>query len=128
MTYLGEISAPAVPPLPPLTPPPPPQLKSAASEDRLSGCITFSQLVSRKLTLDVLHKHRLVRLVGPLLVDPCVGVRQAAAGALRWVRRGEGGLWGQGRDVEGCCGVGECTVSRKGAVVDFTQAKRNDIS
>ncbi|KAF0297664.1 HEAT repeat-containing protein 3 [Amphibalanus amphitrite] len=58
------------------------QLKSAASEERLSGCVTFSQLVSRRLTLDVLRQHRLVRLVGPLLVDPCVDVRQAAAGAL----------------------------------------------
>ncbi|XP_043191977.1 HEAT repeat-containing protein 3-like isoform X2 [Amphibalanus amphitrite] len=59
------------------------QLKSAASEERLSGCVTFSQLVSRRLTVDVLRQHRLVRLVGPLLVDPCVDVRQAAAGALR---------------------------------------------
>ncbi|XP_037068772.1 uncharacterized protein LOC119090083 [Pollicipes pollicipes] len=54
------------------------QLKSACTEERLSGCLTFSQLVSRELTLDVLRAHRLVRLVGPLLVDPNQDVREAS--------------------------------------------------
>jgi len=66
------------------------QLKSVSTEERLCGCLTLSQLPTPELTLEVLQRHRLVRLVGPLLVDACVSTRQAAAGALRNLSLGGG--------------------------------------
>jgi CheY-specific phosphatase CheX len=62
------------------------QLQAVNPEDRVCGLQSLANLTARAAVRELVMRGRLVRVVGPLLLDGDEMVRQAAAGALRYWR------------------------------------------
>ncbi|XP_075693631.1 HEAT repeat-containing protein 3 isoform X1 [Rhinoderma darwinii] len=59
------------------------KLQSPSPEVREFACASISKVVQQKQVLSALLQRDAVRCLGPLLLDKCMSVREAAAGALR---------------------------------------------
>ncbi|XP_074644939.1 HEAT repeat-containing protein 3-like [Tubulanus polymorphus] len=59
------------------------KLHSGSAEERECGCTTIATIVDQPGAVAILLDLDVVRILGPLMVDQCVTVRQAAIGALR---------------------------------------------
>nr|XP_054772317.1 HEAT repeat-containing protein 3-like [Lytechinus pictus] len=59
------------------------KLQSSSAEERECACTSLANLVQDPQALQTLVQQKAVRSLGPLLVDPSSGIREAAAGALR---------------------------------------------
>eukprot|EP00057_Strongylocentrotus_purpuratus_P019066 XP_011673540.1 PREDICTED: HEAT repeat-containing protein 3 [Strongylocentrotus purpuratus] len=59
------------------------KLQSSSAEERECACTSLANLVQDPKALQALVEQKAVRSLGPLLVDPSSGIREAAAGALR---------------------------------------------
>jgi len=59
------------------------QLQSGNPEDKVCGCQGIGNLSNSKLILDLIIQKKIVRVIGPLLLEGDHMVRLAAAGALR---------------------------------------------
>ena len=62
------------------------QLSSTNSEERECGCGTIANFVSQTEVIPQLLKTNVIKIMGPLMVDPSQNVRCAAIGALRSVK------------------------------------------
>lgn len=61
------------------------QLQSANPEDRVCGLQSLANLTASAAVRELVLSGRLVRVAAPLLIDEDDMVRQAAAGALRYL-------------------------------------------
>ncbi|CAH1779666.1 unnamed protein product [Owenia fusiformis] len=59
------------------------KLQSASVEERECGCATIANLVCQKGAAGKLMKQNIVKILGPLMIDENLGVRQGAVGTLR---------------------------------------------
>ncbi|XP_019646919.1 PREDICTED: HEAT repeat-containing protein 3-like [Branchiostoma belcheri] len=66
------------------------KLQSASAEERECACTTLAGLVLQEAGLAALLDSRLVRTLGPLLLDPSQAVRERAAGVFRNMTVGGG--------------------------------------
>ncbi|CAH1270839.1 HEATR3 [Branchiostoma lanceolatum] len=66
------------------------KLQSASAEERECACTTLAGLVLQEAGLTALLDSRLVRTLGPLLLDPSQAVREGAAGVFRNMTVGGG--------------------------------------
>lgn len=60
------------------------QIESVSSEEKLSGLQMLASVCENKHCIDSFIKYKVVKIVGPLLLDRSSEVRSAAAGALRY--------------------------------------------
>ena len=61
------------------------QLKSRSSEERECGCGTIANFVSQAGVIPQLLRINIIKIMGPLMMDPSQNVRCAAVGAFRSV-------------------------------------------
>ncbi|XP_076148033.1 HEAT repeat-containing protein 3 [Alosa pseudoharengus] len=59
------------------------KLQSPCADVRECACASISRMVQQSQTIPSFLQRDAVRRLGPLLLDPCVAVRETAAGALR---------------------------------------------